>query len=340
MGVSKKFPFLSIIVPVYKVEKYLPRCINSIINQEFKDYELILVDDGSPDKSGVICDAYARKDNRIRVIHKKNSGLGSARNAGLKIATGEYVGFVDSDDWISSDMYSFLTKVALKYKADIVASSYTLTKGSSKINQKKYYIKCLEGQEKLKFYLKFGMKYRVSDYSVCNKIYKLKLFKSIQFPEGQLYEDGATNFMLIKAANKYIKSNKITYYYFQDNNSIIRNGFKKQDYDLLLVSKQMVGLARAEGNPQLIKLSRMKEARSYFSMLSKVAAYGIQDDFDNPKETIQILTNKLRDNYVLLLKSPMPFNRKLIMTLLCLNIKLVSFPIKIFLMLKDTYRKN
>lgn len=99
---------LSIIVPVYNVEEYLPRCLESIANQTFKDFECILVDDGSPDKSGEICDDFAQKDSRFRVIHQKNAGVGAARNVGLNEAKGEWIGFVDSDDWIDEEMFHFL----------------------------------------------------------------------------------------------------------------------------------------------------------------------------------------------------------------------------------------
>ena len=101
---GNRVPKVSIIVPVYKVEKYLRKCIDSIINQTLKDIEIILVDDGSPDNCGKICDEYAAKDTRIKVIHKENGGLSSARNAGMEVAEGEYIGFVDSDDWIESDL--------------------------------------------------------------------------------------------------------------------------------------------------------------------------------------------------------------------------------------------
>ena len=107
---GNRVPKVSIIVPVYKVEKYLRKCIDSIINQTLKDIEIILVDDGSPDNCGKICDEYAAKDTRIKVIHKENGGLSSARNAGMEVAEGEYIGFVDSDDWIESDMYMGTSK--------------------------------------------------------------------------------------------------------------------------------------------------------------------------------------------------------------------------------------
>ncbi|MBA1325633.1 glycosyltransferase [Enterococcus faecium] len=110
---------MSIIVPVYKVEKYLRKCVDSILAQTFTDFEVILVDDGSPDNSGKICDEYAEKDNRVRVIHKENGGLSSARNAGIDVARGKYLGFVDSDDYIDEDMYEILYENLKIHDADI-----------------------------------------------------------------------------------------------------------------------------------------------------------------------------------------------------------------------------
>ena len=112
-------PELSIIVPVYKTEKYLPKCIDSILSQTFTDFELILIDDGSPDRCGEICDEYAAKDGRIIVIHQENRGVSAARNAGLDIARGEYIGFVDSDDWIEPEMYKVLVESCVNNKSDI-----------------------------------------------------------------------------------------------------------------------------------------------------------------------------------------------------------------------------
>ena len=115
---------ISIIVPVYNVDQYLENCIESILNQTFKDYELILIDDGSTDKSGEICDKYEKKDNRIKVIHKYNGGLSSARNAGLDLACGKYIGFVDSDDSIHPEMYEILYDLQQIYNADISVCSF------------------------------------------------------------------------------------------------------------------------------------------------------------------------------------------------------------------------
>ena len=118
--VKKDMPLISIIVPVYKTEKYLNRCVDSILNQKFTDFELILVDDGSPDKCPCICDEYAVKDVRVKVIHKRNTGVSAARNSGLDIAVGKYVTFVDSDDWIEPEMYYAMIEKARKYDCDVV----------------------------------------------------------------------------------------------------------------------------------------------------------------------------------------------------------------------------
>ena len=116
---------ISVVVPVYKVEPYLRKCLDSIVNQTYRDLEIILIDDGSPDNCGRICDEYAERDARIRVVHQENSGLSAARNAGLKLVSGSYIGFVDSDDWIEPDMYSYLLGNALEYQADIAVCSRT-----------------------------------------------------------------------------------------------------------------------------------------------------------------------------------------------------------------------
>ena len=122
---------ISVIIPVYKVEKYLDRCLESIVNQTYKNLEIILIDDGSPDNCPAICDEYAQKDSRIKVIHKANGGVSSARNKGIDVATGDYIGFVDSDDWIEPDMYETLIKNAEQYNSDISRCSYVISESMS-----------------------------------------------------------------------------------------------------------------------------------------------------------------------------------------------------------------
>lgn len=120
-------PLISVIVPVYRVEPFLPRCLDSLRNQTYRNLEILLVDDGSPDNCGKICDEYAEKDHRFRVIHKENGGLSSARNAGLDAATGEFIGFVDSDDWIAPQMYETLLSALIKWVPSLPAAAATMS---------------------------------------------------------------------------------------------------------------------------------------------------------------------------------------------------------------------
>ncbi|HDT8053597.1 TPA: glycosyltransferase, partial [Enterococcus faecalis] len=134
-------PKISIIVPVYNVEKYLEKCVRSILAQTFTDFELILVDDGSPDSSGAMCDQFAEQDQRVKVIHKENGGLSDARNAGIEIATGEYLGFVDSDDYIADDMYELLYTNIVKEDADLsICGIYDVYEGKEPVEKQQQYI--------------------------------------------------------------------------------------------------------------------------------------------------------------------------------------------------------
>lgn len=143
-------PKVSVIVPVYNVENYIRKCLDSIISQTLKDIEIILVDDGSEDNSGKICDEYAEKDSRIIVIHQKNNGLSNARNTGLNIASGEYIGFVDSDDYIKSEMYSEMYQTAEKTDADMVLCNYSYDTNGN-ITENKNFMVCLEKYIKKRF---------------------------------------------------------------------------------------------------------------------------------------------------------------------------------------------
>ena len=146
---------LSIIVPVYNVENTLSRCLDSILRQTFKDYELLLIDDGSTDKSGLICDEYADKDKRIRVFHKINGGASSARNVGLDNAQGKYIGFVDSDDWVVADMYEYLIARLESTKSDVVRAKRIETNGNIYFVQGKITEKVFEGEDILLVYMEF-----------------------------------------------------------------------------------------------------------------------------------------------------------------------------------------
>ena len=237
-------PEISIIVPIYNVEQYLKRCVDSILAQTFKDFELILVDDGSPDSCPFICDEYARIDSRIKVIHKANGGPSDARNAGLEMAMGNYIAFVDSDDWIASDTYEYLYELIKKNKADVVSGSYVLTKNDDvKFSNLKTEIVIEGTSEILKFYFQQDKIHGKNDFPVWIKLYRRDLFNDIHFPDGKLYEDNITNFLIFSKCNKYVKSSKEIYAYFQSFQSITKTQLSAKHLSLIEVSKEMLSLS-------------------------------------------------------------------------------------------------
>lgn len=228
-------PKISIIVPIYNVEEYLPRCIDSILAQTFKDFELILVDDGSLDNCGKICDEYAQKDDRIVVIHKENGGLSDARNAGIDVATGEYIGFIDSDDWIDSNMYYVLYNNAIKNMADISECLFTQCSDNIVVKQPNKIIEKVFSKENAIIELynndNFG------SITVWNKLFKKSLFDIIKFPFGKINEDQFVTPKLFYYANCVVFCNYIGYYYFSRQNSIMNSDFSLKKLDAVYAYK-------------------------------------------------------------------------------------------------------
>lgn len=207
---------ISIIVPVYKTEKYLDRCIESIVNQTYKNIEIILVDDGSPDNCPKMCDDWANRDDRIKVVHKENGGLSDARNKGLESATGDYIGFVDSDDVISEKMYETLLVLIEKNDCEISKCDfYRFNEGDNP----KYTIKeksnIINSDEMLKNVLLDKM----GNY-VCNKLFKKELFDDISFENNVAYEDMFIFYKLVLKSNKIAVTNSELYGYMQRKDSI------------------------------------------------------------------------------------------------------------------------
>lgn len=216
-------PKISVIIPIYKAEKYLARCIDSILAQTFSSYEILLIDDGSPDGSGKICDEYAIKDNRIKVFHKKNEGVSATRQFGLETAIGEYVIHTDPDDWIDKCMLEDLYNKASKENADLVICDYYWDKGNkSKIIKQQ--VKSLDNNGILAGL--FGSIHG----SVCNKLIKREccLQKGVSFPKGiNLYEDLIFNILLLKKVPKlkiaYLDKAYYHYIQYENTNSLTRN---------------------------------------------------------------------------------------------------------------------
>lgn len=188
MGINVEEKLVSVIVAVYNIEEYLPRCIDSILAQTYRNLEIILVDDGSTDSSGSICDNYAQKDRRIKVIHKKNGGLSDARNAGLDKASGDYIGFVDGDDWIDEDMYRAMYEACEKEKAQIAACRYKQITRSGIIDASAGNSVSLSKAEALEIYVCGDERYLIYN-SVWSKLFAKELIFGMRFPVGKNSED-------------------------------------------------------------------------------------------------------------------------------------------------------
>lgn len=220
---------LSVIVPVYNVEKYLGKCVKSIIDQTFEDFELILVDDGSTDGSGDLCNELAKADKHIQVIHKANGGLSSARNSGLSRASGEYVSFIDSDDFIDVDMYAIMIEALERTKKDIAACGRVIDLWGER--------------EKIEFALDGELEYsreeaieeilllRNLDVSACDKVYRRCLFDKIKYPEGKISEDAAIIFELLGYTNGVVHVGKPFYHYIYRKSSISKSKYNHCYYD-------------------------------------------------------------------------------------------------------------
>ena len=217
---------ITVVIPVYNVEDYLAKCIDSVLSQSYSFLEIILVDDGSTDSCGQMCDKYAEKDKRIKVIHKSNGGLSSARNSGIDIASGKYIAFVDSDDYIHPLMFQQLIHIAQEYDVPLVCCDYTSTRFP---DEEKYNVEFFNTQEAVDHLLD-DTGYKCFAW---NKIYERSLFNGIRYPLGKLYEDISTTYKLFKRARKIAYFNNQLYFYSIRTGSISRYKFSSRDRDLL-----------------------------------------------------------------------------------------------------------
>lgn len=221
-------PKISVVVPVYKVETYLDTCVTSLVNQTFTDLEIVLVDDGSPDRSGELCDQWAKKDSRIRVIHKENGGLSDARNAGIQAARGDYIGLVDSDDFVDTDMYELLYTNLQKEQADVsVCTIYSCYKDvTNTFGNGSYHV--MNGREMIGYSMD-GTKAVIS---ACPKLYRKQLLLDTPFTKGRLYEDALLFCELFSKVDRVVVEEKPKYYYMHHESTITTASYKgaKKDY--------------------------------------------------------------------------------------------------------------
>lgn len=219
---------ISVIVPVYKVEPYIRKCVESILSQTYRQIEVILVDDGSPDNCGAICDEYARADSRITVIHTENEGVYSARNKALDVATGDYLMFVDSDDWVEPDFCETALKLALENNVQMVAfmfnnvfedRDHTITEKRPAVFRQTGYMEASEAVKHLIF-----RNTSLANY-LWNKLFKRSLFDGVRFPEGRVLQDQAVVYLMMLRAGRIYVSNAVLYNYLQHSGSITATTF-------------------------------------------------------------------------------------------------------------------
>ena len=284
-----KDALISVIIPVYKAEKYLQRCIDSILAQTYKNLEIILVDDGSPDNSGKICDEYRDKDRRIVVIHKPNGGVSSARNAGLKVATGEYIGFVDGDDYIKPEMYAVLLNNLVENDADISICGF-----ANEVAPGKFEAYCKENvQTTLSQYeqMECLLQNKLFSCSCCDRIFKKELVTDVWFDENIThYEDLLYLWNVMKKSNKAVFTSEPYYYYCTNEGSASTSAFSDKQMSMIDVCETIFNEVKSS-YLDLVPVARKEFVRNNLMC----AAGAVRSQYDNKKQ-LQRMQKNVRDN--------------------------------------------
>ncbi|MEQ2576102.1 glycosyltransferase family 2 protein [Mediterraneibacter faecis] len=304
---------ISVIIPVYNAEKYLCKCIDSFINQSYKNLELILIDDGSTDSSPEICDEYKLKDKRIKVIHKENEGASEARNIGIKEATANLITFYDSDDFVEEDYIEYLFNLKIKYNTQMSACAYNVCNENGKIqftikNKKE------ESLNKHHFFEKMLNEEGIT-VSPCFKLYEKKLFENVQFPIGKICEDNGTIYKVVSNVKGNIAyGEKAKCYYVIHNNSVMRSSFTLRKLDMIELTDEMCDYLEKYYS-ELHDLILRRRIYARFNVLRQM------NPSDNETSNIMdelieyILTNK----QFILCNKAVPRRDKIACLLLCIN---------------------
>lgn len=273
---------ISVIIPVYNVEKYLEKCLNSVINQTYKNIEIILIDDGSTDKSGTICEKFSHMYNNITMYQTKNNGAAAARNLGIRKAKGDYICFVDSDDEIKERYIEYLYYLIKKYNTKMSISSYIISSGKKNydigkknVEQKLDTVECLK-----RLMLSQGF-----SASLCAKMYEKKIFDTIIFPEGNVYEDDATTYKIIMNCCDIAYGNESNYIYFVRKNSVMTKKFSESR---LILLKYAADMKKNINNiyPELKEYVEKKYIDYEFSIIRQMVN-------SNLNEEMKLIENKL-----------------------------------------------
>ena len=252
-------PLISVIVPVYRVEEYLERCVKSILSQTYENLEVILVDDGSPDQCPAICDACAEKDARVKVIHQENKGLSGARNAGIDAASGEYLAFVDSDDYVSPHFIEELYQLLQDTGCAIGQCRFSYVKGDGLVEEGDSAF-CIYRGESLMEQL-YGPEEKATCFVVAwNKLYRAELFKEtgIRYPEGRIHEDEATTYRLFHEAKKLAFLDRELYGYYTENGGSITSVFSAKRLQWLTAHEERIAFFKKNGYEKLLPAAYRK----------------------------------------------------------------------------------
>lgn len=314
---------ISVIVPVYNVQQYLERCLDSILRQTYDNLEIILVDDGSTDSSGRICDNYKEKDSRIFVIHKENGGLSDARNAGIEAATGDYIAFVDSDDWIDDDMYEVLYQILQENDADIAECSYRNVFVDHIEEETSNTGECLKA-DKL-FALENQLAWINFRSIVWNKIFKKNIFKNLRFPIGKFHEDEFIIYKAFYLAEKLVSIDISKYNYIREREGSITVEFREKNIDKCEAMKERLEFICSKEELYPLK-NKMLDAYYWviFDVLHNCYINHIQSN------RVDKLLLELRQDYWKIIKSNVSRRFKVELTTLMISYKL-------FMMFRQLY---
>lgn len=316
---EKKPSLISVIIPVYNAETYMDQCISSVLSQKHSNLEIILVDDGSSDRSGAICDTWAENDQRVIVFHKKNGGASSARNIGLSKATGEIIAFVDSDDWLPSDAYESMYQLMISNQADMVIGNVAICKQRNIQNRadrnKKIQEEVWDHNEGLNRF--FQVKGTNRFFGMWRRLIRRELLDGYQFIEGKMNEDIHSSYWIMMKCKKAVYTTKIVYNYYLNKGGVTNCKFNKKKLDLVYIwdlVREMVNTY----TPEFGYACEMNRKRAYFTLLAKMYIDGY-DKGDLELQKIQKeLKMQVRCNYWELMRWRMPISRKILMSILVL----------------------
>ena len=303
-------PLISIIVPVYNVEKYLDRCVNSIIKQTYQNLEIILVDDGSTDGSGEKCDEWSKKDSRIVVIHKNNGGLSDARNVGMSKSNGEYIGFVDSDDYVSANMYESLYSAIIKYDADIAECQWIKFEDESAIKDSESGSEVIVDVYTAEEALSELILERKIKQTVVNKLYQRNSIQTC-FPVGRINEDDYWTYQVFGMAKKIVLLHTVLYYYFQRSSSIMHVKYSPKRLDGVTARKERMEYMQLH-YPNLFNIACLSFLWSCFYHYQVICR---NDDVDIDFKFRKLLHTDYCDNYCKEAIALQPFKQRVWMRL-------------------------